>query len=265
MAEKTEYIGNDVDDAIRKACLQLNLPMEKLEIEVLATGTTGIFGLGKKKARILVSKKGNGDASETGKELLETKAVFNSNKAHQQEQNRKRVEKKPVRITQEIMDAIRDDISQMLTLMGFSYTVGVSQNGEKVMAKISGDGIEEIIGQDGKTLDGLQYIARKIISKKFPEKIMFALDAGDFREERARELEELALKLALEVKETSKTRSIQALNPAERRIVHMVLQNDKEIRSRSVGEGLFKRILIYLPGKGRKKTSPRRKGQRRKS
>jgi spoIIIJ-associated protein len=58
------------------------------------------------------------------------------------------------------------------------------------------------------------------------------------------------------VKDSGKTRSIPALNPAERRIVHMVLQDDSTIRSRSVGEGLFKKILIYLPGRGRKK-SPR--------
>jgi spoIIIJ-associated protein len=37
----------------------------------------------------------------------------------------------------------------------------------------------------------------------------------------------------------------------------MTLQEDKEIRSRSVGEGLFKKILIYKPGKG-KKGGPRK-------
>jgi spoIIIJ-associated protein len=62
----------------------------------------------------------------------------------------------------------------------------------------------------------------------------------------------MALRLAEEVKESGRTKSIPALNPAERRIVHMKLQDDPTIRSRSVGEGQFKKILIYLPGRGKK-------------
>jgi spoIIIJ-associated protein len=72
------------------------------------------------------------------------------------------------------------------------------------------------------------------------------------------ELQARAVRLAQEVKETGKTRTIPAINPAERRMVHMALQDDTEIRSRSVGEGLFKKVLIYLPGKGRRR-SPRKK------
>ena len=72
------------------------------------------------------------------------------------------------------------------------------------------------------------------------------------------ELQERALRLSQEVKETGKTRTIPAINPAERRMVHMALQDDTGIRSRSVGEGLFKKVLIYLPGKGRRR-SPRKK------
>ena len=87
---------------------------------------------------------------------------------------------------------------------------------------------------------------------------MFSLDAGDYRERRRQELEERAVELASEVRESGKTHSIPALNPAERRIVHMTLQDDATIRSRSVGEGHFKKILIYVPGKGKKKGGRRR-------
>ncbi|PKN15596.1 MAG: hypothetical protein CVU68_13940 [Deltaproteobacteria bacterium HGW-Deltaproteobacteria-3] len=78
------------------------------------------------------------------------------------------------------------------------------------------------------------------------------------------ELQARALRLAQEVKETGKTRTIPAINPAERRMVHMALQDDTEIRSRSVGEGLFKKVLIYLPGKGRRR-APRKKKTAEKS
>jgi spoIIIJ-associated protein len=85
---------------------------------------------------------------------------------------------------------------------------------------------------------------------------MFSLDAGDYRNQRSQELEAKALKLAEEVRESGRTKSIPALNPAERRIVHMTLQNDRTIRSRSVGDGHFKKILIYLPTQGKKHKNP---------
>ncbi|MCI5143981.1 MAG: hypothetical protein D3923_00300 [Candidatus Electrothrix sp. AR3] len=69
-------------------------------------------------------------------------------------------------------------------------------------------------------------------------------------------MKEQALKLAVQVKEDGMTQAIPALNPSERREVHMVLQDDKGIRSRSVGDGLFKKVLIYKPG--RKKSYSRK-------
>jgi len=68
-------------------------------------------------------------------------------------------------------------------------------------------------------------------------------------------LQDQARELAALVKVDGKTQVIPSLNAAERRVVHMALQDDKEIRSRSVGDGLFKKVLIYKPGK------PRAKGQ----
>jgi len=142
--------------------------------------------------------------------------------------------------------------------MGFPSVVTVSQNGDSLLCHIDGDHVEDIIGEEGRTLDSLQYLLRKMFSKKFSFKIILNLDAGDFRANRLQNLTDLSLKYAVEVKETGKTRAIPSLNPSERRVVHMTLQNDKEIRSRSVGEGLFKKVLIYRPGKGKKNDRKRR-------
>ncbi len=103
-----------------------------------------------------------------------------------------------------------------------------------------------------------------MIGKKFTEKAIISLDAGDFRAKRNEELKQLGLQYAEEVKKSGKTRSIPSLNPSERRVVHLALQDDKDVRSRSVGEGLFKKVLIYRPGKGRKGPARRKKGSKNK-
>jgi spoIIIJ-associated protein len=162
-------------------------------------------------------------------------------------------------VTPEEMETIRADIAKILELMGCPSEISMEQDqNNKVHAKITGEFVDLLVGPEGQTLDGLQYVMRKIITRKFSQKVLFSLDAAGFRENRMAELQERALRLAQEVKETGKTRTIPAINPAERRMVHMALQDDTEIRSRSVGEGLFKKVLIYLPGKGRRR-SPRKK------
>ena len=137
--------------------------------------------------------------------------------------------------------------------MGLPKDVEVTNKANKIYAHIDTDTTEEIVGPEGQTLDSLQYLMRKIISRRIEGKVMFSLDAGNYRDQRRQELEERALSLSDEVKKSGRTKSIPALNPAERRIVHMTLQDDNTIRSRSVGDGHFKKILIYLPGRGKKK------------
>jgi len=55
--KKMEFEGKDVAEAISKACKTFNVSQEDLDIEVLTTGTSGIFGLCKQKARLRVALK----------------------------------------------------------------------------------------------------------------------------------------------------------------------------------------------------------------
>ncbi|OGR01910.1 MAG: hypothetical protein A2511_02295 [Deltaproteobacteria bacterium RIFOXYD12_FULL_50_9] len=278
MALKKEYEGKDMEEAINNACTAMNTSRELLNIEVLSTGSQGIFGLCRKMARILVSKKdlpGNGNEKAPSRKSrkpetseapsVKVKPPVQKRQAETQEkvQQPQATSQEPLILAPEVLIAIQEDVVNLLKLMGMSVQVTVTQEENKVKALVTGDDVESIVGPEGQTLDGLQYLMRKIVTRKFPEKITFIIDAGEFREVRKSELESQALQLAQEVKDTGKTKTIPALNPAERRIIHMVLQNDTTIRSRSVGDGLFKKILIYLPGKGKKKpTSPRKKESR---
>ncbi|MCX5865427.1 MAG: Jag N-terminal domain-containing protein [Deltaproteobacteria bacterium] len=283
MSAKMEYKGTDVEEAIGNACAALNVPREELDIRIISTGSTGIFGLGRKKAAVQVTLKKEG-GHEQRRPAQEKKASTPRARSERPASERKpsapprapRVERsvdsdEPAEevvgdpVTPEEMEAIRADIAKILELMGCPSEISMEQDqNNKVHAKITGEFVEILVGPEGQTLDGLQYVLRKVITRKFPQKVLFSLDAAGFRENRMGELQERAVRLAQEVKETGKTRTIPAINPAERRMVHMALQDDTDIRSRSVGEGLFKKVLIYLPGKGRRR-SPRKKKSGEKS
>ncbi len=308
MSKKIKYKGNTIEDAINKACKALNLSSDELEIEIISTGSAGIFGLCKKQAVISVTRKISEKTEEdftapkeveqrigseysapgaTIKEVekktprpkteqvekidktapepeKKSSAAREEKKASPPHNNGKKIPqpRQPlVEPSTEILNEIKMVLSKLLELMNFSSEIEITSEPGKVNVEINRDFSEYAGTGDVQLIDGLQYILRKIIGKKFPEKIIIFLDCAGFRARRKIELEETARQLAEEVKTGGKNRIISSINPAERRIVHMALQGDKAVRSRSIGDGLFKKILIYpTPSRNSRKTP---KGKRK--
>ncbi len=283
---KKDFFGKEVTDAIKAACKKMQVPQEELDIEVVETGSMGIFGLIRKKAHIRVFVKSVDEefdvetpvkATATEKPEAEPGSVPEETavadvppakvKAEEktappekkaEKKNRPQPEPKPTTpIQPESIEIVRVQLTDILALMGFPSTVTAELDGGTVRCQVNGDHEEALTGQDGKIIDSLQYLLRKMIARKVEEKVRLSIDVGEYRERRKVELMERAKELAALVKEDGKTQAIPPLNPSERRVVHVALQDDKDIRSRSVGDGLFKKILIYKPGKGKKPASKR--------
>ncbi len=280
---KRDFFGKEVPDAIREACKKMRVPQEELDIEVVETGSMGIFGLIRKKAHIRVFVKALTDdfdmpedvteevqAEETTPPLTkkktasapaekkETAAAEKPPRKKAEPKKQAKPEPKPATpILPESVEVVREQLAEILRLMGFESDVTAVLDGATVRCQVDGDHEEALTGQDGKIIDSLQYLLRKLIARKVEEKIRLSIDVGEYRERRKVELAERAKELAEMVKEDGKTQAIPPLNPSERRVVHVALQDDKDIRSRSVGDGLFKKVLIYKPGKGKKPAGKR--------
>ena len=234
-----EYEGADVPEAIANACSALNVGRERLDVEIITPGSAGFLGFGKRKARIRVSLKNGADEA-----------------AKATRPRRGEADKAPeAEIDPEIGAHLEKTLARILALMEMESEVRVEVGGNRIDALISGPHVEEITADGGAILDSLQYLMRKIASRELTGKLILNLDAGGYRERRKAELEKKALELAARARETGRTLSIGSLNPGERRIVHLALQGQEDIRSRSVGDGHFKKVLIYVPGRSR----PRRK------
>lgn len=283
-----DFFGKDVASAIKEACDTLDVAQENFDIEVIETGSTGIFGLIRKKAHIRVTiqtaeaaaeqkpKKKTRPAKRKAKikesqqesqtavqpdapEKIEERAIEDDTNGVNGEPEPSR---EPVEPSAESLEVIRLELEKILELMTCPSTVTVEMIEGAVHCKVSGEFEGDLTGQDGRTLDSLQYLLRKIVSRKISERVRLTIDVGDYRERRNQELKDKAADYAALVKQNGKTQVIPSLNPSERRIVHVALQDDSDIRSRSVGDGLFKKVLIYKPGKGkknnnRKKTRPK--------
>ncbi len=264
MAVKTEYKGANVEEAIDNACTQLKVPREKLNIEVVSAGSAGLFGLCRRKAVIVAvirnGKEGKIDDSSGAMSEADNHPPKTISKSPRHDQKDHSFTSAP---SPEIIAEISSTLQEMLNLLDITSEVKIELDQNHITAQVSCEDEDSVIGKEGENIDAIQYLLRKIISHKSPTKIFFSLDVGNYRERRKKHLESLALSVAAIVKESNKNKTINALNPAERRIVHVTLQNDTAICSVSIGDGLFKKIKIYVPGNGRNKTSPPKKRNNR--
>ncbi len=278
--KKKDFYGKEVAETIKKACEEFNVPQEDLDIEVIETGSTGIFGLIRKKTHIRAAVKVERDREEvkapekepaakekekepvkkepvkevpeSAKEVPESVQPKKDTVAEESDAADGDTPVEEIQLSEEDVDSISRELSQILDLMGYPAKVLIEADGNAVSCTIESELEEVLIGKDGKTLDSMQYLLRKMIARRIPHRLRLSVDVGNYRERRREELKVKAVELAAQVKKDGKTQVIPALSPSERRVVHMTLQSDKEIRSRSVGDGLFKKILIYKPGKGKK-------------
>jgi len=152
------------------------------------------------------------------------------------------------------LDDLEDTVSNKVGkfLQGMFQTIGLDisiqtiEETDKLYVEIISDSAGIIIGKRGKTLEALQLITNIIVNKDKDKWIKVILDIENYRDKRENTLTDLAVKVAGKVKKTGKFQILEPMNPFERRIIHMALQNDPRIVTKSDGAGNLKKVKIYL-------------------
>jgi spoIIIJ-associated protein len=230
--ESYEFEGKTTEEAIQNAARELNLPMEELNIDVIEPGSAGIFGLvGGRKAKIKVTLK-------TPAELEE-----------EEEEERDRGERKEEPQEDDVKFA-KQTLEEILALIPVEATIAASREEKRINLMIQGDRSGLLIGRKGNTLDALQFLVNKIVSKALDKKIDVVIDSENYRRRREDSLTQLALKMGDKAKRIKKPVTTNPMNPHDRRLVHLALKDDEHLETRSRGEGLMKRVVIIPKGKG---------------
>lgn len=116
----------------------------------------------------------------------------------------------------------------------------------KLSIEIDGADEELMKEKEGQLIDAIQLFLQRVVQHHFPEdKTKISIDCGGYREESNQALVELAEKLKGIALEKGKSVYFRALPPKDRKVIHQYLANDARVRSRSIGDGLFKKIKIY--------------------
>ena len=107
-----------------------------------------------------------------------------------------------------------------------------------------------LIGRRGDTLSSLQYLLNVLVSSRYGNDHVFAVDIDQYKHRREQTLVEMAKRIAAEVRETGDVITLEPMPAAERRIIHVTLAEEPGVKTESVGQG-FNRQVEVLPDDGR--------------
>jgi spoIIIJ-associated protein len=141
-----------------------------------------------------------------------------------------------------IVKSLTDKLLELLAVK--SPKIKADYQDELVTVNIDSDDNGVLIGSHGQTISSLQLILSIMIYKKTGRWHKLLVNIGDYREQRAETLKKIAINSAQKVKFSGKPVILINLNPSERRIVHMELQELAEVETISEGEGKDRKLII---------------------
>ena len=140
-------------------------------------------------------------------------------------------------------------LREILERMGIEAEVSAFDDGERVILDAHGEESGLVIGKKGATLDALQYLINRIVSKKPGEGPGIVVDAEGYRGRREDSLTDLAQRLAEKAVKTGRPVPVEPMNPHDRRLIHVALAEHEGVTTESEGEGLFRRVVIFPKGR----------------
>ena len=118
------------------------------------------------------------------------------------------------------------------------------ENTIQIEVLISSDDMGKVIGKNGKTISALQNVIKQIIYTRTTHNLHIILDVENYKENRSKNIEYLAKKIAREVAQTKVEVKMDCMNSYERRIVHSTLAENKYVYTESIGEEPNRCVVI---------------------
>ena len=146
----------------------------------------------------------------------------------------------------EIISFIKDTVSEITKNMGAEANLEVRRRENNISITIFSDNNSILIGKNGKNVAALQLLIRQMVNSKLNSPLGIVIDVGNYKEKRAKNIENLAKRLAREAYKTKTEVTMDSMNSYERRIVHEALADDKYVYTESVGEEPNRKVVIKL-------------------
>jgi spoIIIJ-associated protein len=137
-------------------------------------------------------------------------------------------------------------VEGLLKHMGIQAQVTTRTGSEPMTLDISGRDLGALIGWRGETLRALQSVTNVMVGRHLAEGERIIVDVERYRQRREHTVREIALRAARQVKMTGDAITLDAMQPFERRAIHLALEGDPEVTSSSVGQEPERRVVVGL-------------------
>jgi spoIIIJ-associated protein len=114
----------------------------------------------------------------------------------------------------------------------------------EVTVNFSGPDVELLLTNRAELLLALEHISMEALRMPAEDHSLISFDANDYRMLRLEELRMSALAAAEKVKRTHTPFHFNPMSSRERRVIHLALRDEKELRSESLGTGPFRAVVV---------------------
>lgn len=235
MAKSIIVEGKTSTEAIEKGLKELKVSKDKVDIKILENEEKRSFFniLSPRVVKVEMTLK---------ERVTEKKAEYRPKQEIKYVEKEKKEPLKPEeleKVKSNLEAFLKDFVSKVNNI---EYKI--SSDNEYIYVTVNGEDAGKLIGYRGETLNSMQAILTAIANKQVESRVHLVLDIEGYRAKRQKALEELADKLTRTVINTGKKVTLEPMSAYERKIIHNRLQDSKRVRTYSVGEEPYRKVII---------------------
>jgi spoIIIJ-associated protein len=275
-----EIIAPTVEEALLQGLSQLGLTADAVSVEVLDSGSKGLFGLGGRQVRVRLTvnpppgevvsasaskpKPVPAKRAESAPKVKEAKPEVKV-EAAKPEPKPRRAEKKPATAetsapisvdkvdthdADPVLDTTESIVSKLIHHLGMKAQVSAhydetsTDDRRTIQVDIRGDNLSALIGRHAETLTAFQHIASLMVGKQTQQWVQLVVDVEGYRDRRDKQIRQLALRMVDQVIKTGKKAALEPMTASERRTIHIELRGHPAVTTESTGEEPHRKVVI---------------------
>lgn len=282
MSDRTtlEIIAPTVEEALLQGLSQLGLTADAVSVEVLDSGSKGLFGLGGRQVRVRLtvnpppgeevvpaaSPKPKPAPAKRAESTPKAKEARPEIKAEAKpEPKPRRAEKKPAPVetaapvivkkvenhgADPVLDITEAIVSKLINHLGMKaqasaqYDESSTDDRRAIQVDIRGDNLSALIGRHAETLTAFQHIASLMVGKQTQQWVQLVVDVEGYRDRRDKQVRQLAMRMVDQVIKTGKKATLEPMTASERRAIHIELRGHPAVTTESTGEEPHRKVII---------------------
>ena len=228
------FEGKTSTEAIEKGLKELKVSKNKVDIKILEQEDKRSFFSILTPRVVKVEIKLKEEVLEDHKNVVKQEKV-------------EKAEKKEVVDKTEAIKNIRKFLDEFISkLPNDNLTYNIEEEKDVIKINIDGSNTGYLIGYRGEVLNSIQTVITNVASKSSKERVKVSLNIGGFREKREKDLQTLATKIAGTVIKTRKEIILEPMSAYERKIIHTKLQENDKVKTYSIGEEPYRKVVVAL-------------------